>query len=196
LLHESLHTGSDKHWQSLLDMYRADNLTEQKKKAFRSELTNFMKASLVGKGQATILSPHLGSAYLILTFFRAWWALRDGYAMPRTFRFADAIDGFEQWRQGSQKTELNAGNFTQALSNAGYAKNRTDERHDILMAWLLKTYPELKPKDRSRSFDREQKLAIWWRSDKRCEWKDSPGRCSATFEDFKDADADHFHQME
>jgi hypothetical protein len=193
LLHEYLHAGSDKHWQSLLDMYRADSLTDSKKKAFRTELSNFTAASLVGKRQGPILSPHLASAYLILTFFRAWRTLRETYALPRSFHFADEIDRFEKWRQAAQKTDLRAGNFTQALSNAGYAKNRTDERHEILMAWLLKEQSGLVPKDKARSFDREQKLAVWWRADKRCEWREgSGGRCTLEFADFKDADADHF----
>ena len=51
-------------------------------------------------------------------------------------------------------------NFTAALSNAGYAKNRSSERHDIFMSFLLRKYPDLLLRDDRRLFDREQKLAI------------------------------------
>jgi hypothetical protein len=66
-----------------------------------------------------------------------------------------------------------------------------DERHDILMAYTLRRHPDLRLKDRQRGFTMEQKIAIWYRADGKCEWGTDDGRCEKTFRNPREADADH-----
>ena len=59
------------------------------------------------------------------------------------------------------------------------------------MSWLLARHPDLQLKDPNRAFTREQKLTIFLRATRRCEWVDGADRCPVMFEDFRDLDADH-----
>jgi hypothetical protein len=194
LLHEFLNPGQDKHWSSLQKMYIdfSTNLPERKKKAFREELGRFRRACEVSVSGEKVLLPQLRSAFLILTIYRAWRELNADFALPRSFDFAGEVADFETERVAHPKDSPWV-NFTAALSNAGYAKNRSDERHEILMSFLLRRHPTMKRRDTRRVFTEAQKIAIWDRADGRCEWKDRGGqRCEELFPDFRDADADHF----
>jgi hypothetical protein len=193
LLAEHLRPAEDKHWQSLLDLYRekATTLRSREKDAFRAALTSFTKACEVQGRDGPTLSPHLDSAFLIVTFFRAWVDLSSNYALPANYRFPEDLDHFEDDRAERKRDEAWAANFSAALSNAAYAKNRSDERHEIFMSWLLKRHSSVALKDPNRAFSREQKLAIFLRADRQCEWKDEDERCEIKFEDFRDLDADH-----
>lgn len=193
LLAEHLHPGDDKHWQSLLDLYRekATTLKDGEKAGFRDHLTAFTRACLVDGKNGKVLSPHLDSAYLILTFFRAWRELSSEYALPKDYRYPDDLDHFESQRRDKAKDEAWAANFSAALSNAGYAKNRLDERHDILMSWILGRHPGFAMKDPKRTFSKAQKLAIFLRANRQCEWIAGGDRCEVIFGDFRDLDADH-----
>ena len=72
--------------------------------------------------------------------------------------------------------------LVEALSNAGYAKNRIEPRHDILMSDVLNRYPSAVPKDRDRRpLTIVQKIAIWERAGRQCEWAEDGQRCTATF---------------
>lgn len=193
LLAEYLRPGEDKHWQSLLDLYRekATTLKQREREGFRVALTGFMNACLVQGRDGRVLSPHIESAFLVVTFFRAWRELTADFALPAGYRFTNDLDLFEKERMEKRRDETWAANFSSALSNAGYAKSRSDERHEIFMSWLLARHPDLQLKDPNRTFTREQKLTIFVRADRRCEWADAAGRCEVTFEDFRDLDADH-----
>ncbi len=84
-------------------------------------------------------------------------------------------------------------NFTSALSNAGYAQNRMRQRFNIFVSFVLRKYPLLRSKNPERRlFTEEQKIAIWDRADRQCEWSDGNGRCGERFPNFREADADHF----
>lgn len=188
LLHENLYPGQDKHWTSLETMYldKSSTLTEAEKESFRLSLNRFYKAI---KGDQKI-SYQLKSTYLILTFYKAWKELIETIALPAEFNFLSIIEDFEKQRI-SYKDEIPWVIFTSALSNAGYAKNRLDTRHHILMNFILIKFPELVLKDQQRLFSTSQKLAIWERANHQCEWIDNGIRCQETFSNFQAADADH-----
>ena len=193
LIAEYLRPGEDKHWQSLLDLYRekATTLRPREREGFRAALSSFTTACMVQGREGRALSPHIESAFLIVTFFRAWRELASSYALPGGYRFTEELDLFEQERRERRRDESWAANFSSALSNAGYAKSRSDERHEIFMSWLLARHPDLQLKDPNRAFTREQKLTIFLRATRRCEWVDGADRCPVMFEDFRDLDADH-----
>ena len=193
LLHEYLYPDTNKHWSSLESMYRDKSVTfsEQDKSRFRQQLGKFQLATSIGVDGDTRLLPQLKSAFLILSFYKAWAELDSDYTRPQGFSFADAISEFETLRQ-ENKTEVPWVNFTSALSNAGYAEGRIDERHRILMSFILRKYPSAALRDRQRLFTDEQKIAIWDRAGRRCEFVDvSDARCAEEFLNFRDADADH-----
>lgn len=193
LIAEYLRPGEDKHWQSLLDLYRekATTLKPREMEGFRAALTSFSNACLVDGKDGKTLSPHIESAFLIVTFFRAWREPSSDYALPSGYRYTEDLDLFEKERREKRRDEAWAANFSSALSNAGYAKGRSDERHALFMSWLLSRRPTLQLKDPRRAFTREQKLTIFLRADRRCEWIDGDERCATIFEDFRDLDADH-----
>lgn len=194
LLHEHLSPGTNKHWSSLEAMYRekAQSLSDSERSTFKTRLGQFMRACSFREDGQTHLLPQLRSAYLILTFYRAWREVEDVYARGSDFNFATFLAHFETSRTTHAK-EMPWVLFTSALSNAGYAENRIRERHDIVMSQLLRDFPSMPLKDCTRrTFTESQKLAIWDRAGRRCEFdSESEHRCTATFANFRDADADH-----
>ncbi|MGC4074477.1 MAG: DUF262 domain-containing protein [Nibricoccus sp.] len=196
LLHEFLYSGLDKHWSSLEKMYRekAKSLTDAEKDEFRSTLGKFKNAISKKIGKKKVLLPQIRSTYFILSVFRCWQELRSNYDLPTNFNFAEEISVFETARanNGDDKPWVN---FTAALSNAGYAQNKIQERHDILVSQILIRNPKivLKKRDGKRTFSIEQKIAIWQRAEYRCEHVDgiTQKRCSKVFENPRKADADH-----
>jgi hypothetical protein len=192
LLHESLYPGQDKHWSSLESMYldKAGTLAEREKEQFRKELNRFYKDVQVKVGKERRIIPQLRTTFLILTYFRAWRELQQTFALPEGFSFADVVRVFERERKAREQ-EVPWVNFNAALSNAGYARNRSKQRHDIFMSWLLRRIPDMRRRDRRRLFTEEQRIAIWDRAAGRCEWSERGRRCAATFANFRDADADH-----
>lgn len=197
LLHEHLYPTRNKHWSSLEMMYRdkAGTLTDSEKATFKTKLGRFQRASSFREGGHYHLLPQLRSAFLILSFYRAWRELEDVYATSSGFRFAAEISEFETQRERHKKMSPWL-NFSAALSNAGYSEGRIQERHEILMSYILRRHPEMPLKDRSsRLFSEAQKLAIWDRSQHQCEYVDEAGgRCPETFADFRAADADHIRR--
>jgi hypothetical protein len=192
LLHEELYSGTAKHWSGLETLYRekCDSLTESSKTTFKSHLGKFQRACSVSVNGQMKMLPQLRSAFLILTFYRAWREVEDVYAKPSGYSFAEVISEFEALRINNPK-ETPWVNFTSALSNAGYAQNRISERHDILMSFIMRKYPDMKPKDPTRTFGEAQKIAIWDRAGRRCEHEQDGTRCDEVFADFRIADADH-----
>jgi len=70
----------------------------------------------------------------------------------------------------------------EALSNAHYAKNRIETRHDILMPYVLNRCPTAVPKDRDRRpLTMAQKIDIWKRAGRQGEWTEDGQRCMAIF---------------
>ena len=191
LLHEFLSPGRDKHWASLESMYldKAKTLSERERAGFRTSLSRFHRAVRVQVKDEWCVHPYLRSAYLILTYYRVWRALQS-LSLPATFRFVDMLREFEEARQ-ENKDEPPFVNFNAALSNAGYAMNRCDQRHRILMGFVLGRVPDAEPRDSKRGFTVDQKVAIWDRADGQCEWEDDGERCTQVFPDFREADADH-----
>lgn len=196
MVHEVLYPGEDKHWSSLESMYRekVSSLSKNEKKLCRDQIASFLKATTVNAKGTKILMPQLKSAHLILSVFRAWVELNHDYDVPKDNSFSDAIRDFETQRQKypDDKPWIN---FTSALSNAGYAKNRISSRHDILMTFILQNIKSIEPKSRDskRLFTTEQKIAIWENANHQCEWVDTKtgDRCTEIFPNFKEADADH-----
>ncbi len=192
LLHEQLYPGTNKHWSSLEAMYRdkSTTLSEVEKAAFRTRLGQFQRACTFAEGGTRQVLPQLKSAFLVLTFFRAWKEIESVYSKPRNYNFADCIRAFESLRI-QHKDETPWVNFTSALSNAGYSENRIAERHMILTSFILRRFPTMAPKDTNRTFTDEQKIAIWDRADRQCEYVTDGVRCSERFANFREADADH-----
>jgi len=195
MVHEVLYPGEDKHWSSLESMYRdkSNTLTKNEKAQCRSQFKKFLKATTIEINKESVLLPQLKSAHLILSIFRAWQELDHDYDLPKDFGFAEAIAEFETQRQMNPDDKPWI-NFTSALSNAGYAKNRIITRHEILMTFLLNKFPDLEPKSRDakRLFSLDQKIAIWERANHQCEWVNDDGnRCKEVFSNPKEADADH-----
>ncbi|HXH37141.1 MAG TPA: DUF262 domain-containing protein [Thermoanaerobaculia bacterium] len=193
LLHESLYPGQDKHWSSLESMYldRASTFTMKDRDEFRRQLNGFFKDVQMRVGKDKIIIPQLRTTFLILSYFRAWLELRSIYALPVGFDFGGFVRTFEKERRANQNA-VPWVIFNAALSNAGYAKNRTIQRHEILMSFVFRSYPGIKVRDRRRLFTVEQRLAIWDRAGARCEWRgQGSSRCDATFPNPRDADADH-----
>jgi hypothetical protein len=58
-----------------------------------------------------------------------------------------------------------------------------------LVSYILRNYPNasLKKRDKQRIFSEEQKIAIWERANKKCQFVG----CDEEFPNFRDADADH-----
>jgi hypothetical protein len=191
LLHEHLYPGQDKHWSSLESLYldKAHTLTQREKDRFRDDLNRFLEAVRCDVGGERRAHPKLKSAFLILTYFRAWQELRR-YAMGGNFSFVDEIREFETKREVHKNVPPYV-NFNAALSNAGYAQNRTEERHKILMSHILRRHPNATLRDRQRVFSEDQKIAIWDRASGRCEWEEGGQRCTELFADFRLGDADH-----
>jgi hypothetical protein len=192
-LHETLYPGQDKHWTSLETMYRdkAGTLSESEKTRFRTLLGRFHRAVMTEVDGQRVMMPQMRGAHLMLSFFKAWRDLTEGYDLPDDFSYADSVAAFETERV-TNPDDVPWVNFTAALSNAGYAKNRIETRHDILMAYLLSRYPPAVPKDRDRrTFTMSQKLAIWERAGRQCEWIEDNRRCTETFPNPREADADH-----
>lgn len=193
LLAEYFKSGSDKHWTSLEALYRekAETLTDREKSSFSDLLSRFNRDVSQSVNGQTSMIPQMRSTFFILSVFRAWRELSEKYAVPSDFDFAQAIQAFEKER-ADKKDEVPWVNFTSALSNAGYAINRSDARHEILMAYLLQSAPEATRLDAQRSFSTEQRHAIFYRADGQCEWKDDDGvRCHERFAQVGEADADH-----
>lgn len=190
LIHEYFYPDTDKHWSSLQTMYQEKSTTfhEKDKKEFKLLLSQFNRDLTIKKNNKGILIPQLRTAYFILTVFKAFKAIKEGYTMPKNFKFVDCIREFETVRVSKPK-DGNFLRFTSALSNAGYAFNRIQERHDILMSFILQKYPTAKPKIKSRKrlFTIEQKIAIWERANGKCETKG----CNEEFDNPRKADADH-----
>jgi hypothetical protein len=108
--------------------------------------------------------------------------------MPKGFKYVDSIREFETLR-ASNKKDGQFLRYTSALSNAGYAFNRIQERHDILMSFILQKYKTAKPKAKrgKRLFTIEQKIAIWEIAKGKCQ----ADGCDKEFENPRKADADH-----
>jgi len=194
LLHEHLFPGKNKHWSALDALYRdkAKTLTDREMAQFKTTLEKFRKACLVTVHGKPILLPQLRSAFLILTFFRAWQEVEDVYAKPAAYSFAGLIAKFETNRE-THKQKVPWVNFSAALSNAGYSEGRLRERHEILMSFILREHPGMALKDRKRrTFTEAQKIAIWDRAGRRCEFDTAGVRCTKELADFREADADHF----
>jgi hypothetical protein len=192
LLHEHLFPGTNKHWSSLENLYRdkMTSLLSTEKESFKNRLQQFQNACTVSVEGQPVLLPQLKSAFLILTFFRAWQEVERVYSKPSNFRFADVVSDFEQKRDHF-KNETPWVNFSAALSNAGYAEGRIRERHDIVMSFILQKYPSMKTKDSTRAFNETQKIALWERAGRRCEHELDGVRCEVAFANFREADADH-----
>lgn len=132
--------------------------------------------------------PQMRSPYFILTVFKAFRTLKDQHITPQGFNFSDCLRDFERKRE-TYKKSMPYVNFSSALSNAGYALNRIQERHDIIMAHIFQKYPGIKSKRirGKRLFTMEQKIAIWERAKHKCEFSG----CKETFVHPREADADH-----
>ena len=191
LLHEYLYPGRDKHWSSLESMYleKAGTLSNGDMEGFRRSLSQFYRAVRVRVNDEWRVHPHLRSAFLILTYYRVWSSLQP-FALPESFDFVALLREFEAQRQ-TQKDDPPYVNFNAALSNAGYAMNRCDKRHEILSSFVLRRVPEVGLRDKKRGFTVDQKVAIWDRAEGRCEWEEDGDRCDAVLADFRTADADH-----
>lgn len=191
LLHEFLYPGQDKHWSSLESMYldKSSTLTNRERDGYRTTLNRFYQDVQVQVGEQRKVHPRLKSAFLILTYFRAWREVKK-YAMGDGYSFVDDIRDFEEARQANANVVPYV-NFNAALSNAGYAQNRTAERHNILMSQILRNHPNATLRDPQRTFTEDQKIVIWERARGRCEWEDNGQRCPEEFADFRAADADH-----
>jgi len=193
ILHEFLYPGQDKHWSSLETMYldKANTLTDDEKNKFRQALNKFYRDVQIEIGSQKRVLPQLSSAFLILTYFVAWKKLQDTFVIPNELSFVNLIREFETQRRDHAQ-DLPWVLFNSALSNAGYAQNRIKQRHEILMNYILRTYPSLVLKDARRNFTEEQKIAIWDRAEGQCEWVDEKGvRCKESFPNFREGDADH-----
>jgi hypothetical protein len=192
LLHESLYPGQDKHWSSLESMYldRSSTFTVKDRDQFRKQLNGFYRDVQIKVGKEKTIIQQLRTTFLILTYFRAWLELQSIYAVPADVSFSDIVHTFEKERRAHQNA-IPWVNFNAALSNAGYARNRTAQRHEILMSFILRRHPDIRARDRRRLFTPEQRLAIWERAGGRCEWRRGQSRCEAVFPSVKDADADH-----
>jgi hypothetical protein len=192
LLHEHLYPGSNKHWTSLESLYRdkSASLLGSERTSFKTHLNRFQAACSIREGDQLLLLPQLKSAFLILSFFRAWHEIESEYTKPQGYSFSELIRKFEQLRL-TQKNEVPWVNFTAALSNAGYAEGRIKERHEILLSFILREHPTMRPKDRRRIFTEAQKIAIWDRAGRRCEYEENGTRCETTFGNFREGDADH-----
>lgn len=195
LIHEMLYPNQDKHWSSLENMYqeKSNSLSDYDKKKFKTLLTTFLKDSIMTVKKEKILMPQLRTAYFILTAFKVWKEIKDDYEMPKDYSFEKSVSEFETLRMEKQN-EIPYINFTAALSNAGYAQSRIQERHDIIMSFILRKYPFALPKqrDRKRTFTIEQKIAIWERAKRKCEWEG----CVKEFPNPRIADADHIIMWE
>jgi hypothetical protein len=173
-------------------MYREKtaSLTDRDKSTFRTSLKKFQSACTVTEDGKRFLLPQLRSAFLILTFYRAWREIDEVYAKPAGYQFADVVREFELLRE-EKKDQVPWVNFTSALSNAGYSEGRIRDRHEILMSFILRKFPGMKPKDTVRNFTDAQKIAIWDRAQRQCEFEDAGVRCTERFANFRHADADH-----
>ena len=169
---------------------KSTTITDQEKRQFVRVLGQFQKAVEIEESGHKIILPQLRSVYLILSFFKAWKEITEDYAVPKEFSFTEIVREFESQRTKNQD-ELPWLSFTSALSNAGYAKNRINSRHQILMSFIFRKYPSISLKDRKRSFTEEQKIAIWDRAEMQCEWIENNERCKERFDNFREADADH-----
>lgn len=196
LLHEFLYPNKDKHWSSLETMYRdkSKTLTDAEMSDFRGHLSKFQKAFTIELSKKKALMPQLRSAFLILSVYKVWRELISNYDLDKKFDFAKGLSKFETSRV-KNKDEYPWINFTAALSNAGYAQNRIQTRNDILFSYYLREYSAyIKPKkrDSKRAFTMEEKIAIWEKAERQCEWVDENGiRCEDTFLHPREADADH-----
>ena len=114
--------------------------------------------------------------------------------MPTGFSLSRELAKFELQR-ARKPDDIPWVNFTAALSNAGYAQNRIQERHDILVSFILGESPgaKVKARDNQRVFSMEQKIAIWERAKRQCEWRDpkTGKRCGKKFDHPRKAEADH-----
>ena len=64
----------------------------------------------------------------------------DNGRVVKGVKFVDIVSEFEKSRQ-LHKKDTPWVNFNAALSNAGYSQGRTNERHEILMSWVLRSHP-------------------------------------------------------
>lgn len=193
LLHEYLYPGQDKHWSSLESMYlqKSSNLTNAQREGFLNQLEGFRRAITYSVAGSDIINPRLNKTYLVLTYFRVWVELKRYSIGTNSFTFAkDVVESFEIHRS-SGLDDISLVRFNSALSNAGYAKNRIEERHQLLMQFILRKFPDMNSKDSRRAFTEEQRIAIWERAQHQCQWEEGGIRCSEAFSDFRSADADH-----
>jgi hypothetical protein len=194
LLCEYLTPGGNQHWETLLEMYRvnASGLATTKRTGFRKALSQFTTACTVKTPQGLRLCAPVRPVNAIVTFFRVWRTLQAEYVLPAKYSFAKDLIAFDRERLLKQRTEPWAANYGAALSNAGYAQARSNERYNILLSWLLRRHPGLESKDPRRVFTTSQKQVIFARAEGRCEYTDEQDeRCLLEFARYEDADADH-----
>jgi hypothetical protein len=173
-------------------MYRekARTFTVRQQEEFKESLAQFADAFTIRGRNSDALIPQLRNVHFIASVYRYWNDLKWNYSLPRRFNFAEEIMSFEDARR-KHPNESPYLQFTSALSNAGYAKNRLDTRHEILLYWTLQRHPRLALKDKRRSFSLEQKIAIWYRAAGQCEAEKNGVRCLESFANPREADADH-----
>ena len=195
LLHEYLYPNKNKHWSSLEAMYRdkAITLTNNEKDEFKGLLNGFLKSVMIDfdNGNRGIIK-QMRSVHFILSVFKVWLELKRLYDLPGDFSFARQIIEFETIRQVNPD-DMPWINFTSALSNAGYAEERINKRHDILLQYILTNNPDIcaKSRDSQRLFTIQQKIAIWELANHQCEYENNGKRCNKLFDDPRAADADH-----
>ena len=195
LLHEYLYPNKNKHWQSLESMYKdkAVSLQTRQEVQFCSLLNKFIKDIRyeLEDGDYGIIN-QLRKIGIIFTVFKVWMEIKNKYDTPENFSFANQIIEFEN-KRSLYPDDIPWSNFTYAISNASYSENRIDARQDIMMNYILKNNPDICAKDRDpqRLFTMQQKLAIWELANHQCQHEVNGKRCSETFDDPREADADH-----
>jgi hypothetical protein len=189
LLHEYLYPRKDKHWGSLETMYldKSQTLTEIEKNGFRQSINRFYNAITINKRNVLQSS----SMYLVLSYYMVWKELTETFSLPTDFDFTLIIQKIEKDRRINIDNKVEWVKFDNALSNSGYAKNKIDIRHTILMSEIFIMFPSLVPKDRQRLFTESQKISIYERANHQCEWEENGTRCQEIFNNFHTADADH-----
>jgi hypothetical protein len=190
LVHEHLYPGVNKHWTSLESLYidKKESLSTRERDEFRTKLQKFylnVQRDIDGERR---VNPRLKTFNLIITYFQVWNRISTEYDI-RHFNFSDVITEFENLRSHNEE-DIQFIKFNEALSSAGYSEERMEKRMNILLNHILTNYP-LFPLDNRRNFTEQQKLAIWEKAEQRCEWVEDGSRCTATFANFREADADH-----
>ena len=104
---------------------------------------DFLKSVMIDfdNGNRGIIK-QMRSVHFILSVFKVWLELKRLYDLPGDFSFARQIIEFETIRQVNPD-DMPWINFTSALSNAGYAEERINKRHDILLQYILTNNPDI-----------------------------------------------------